>query len=338
MITITVHNVNESPSAIDDFFVMDNPDSLVITQSELLANDSDPESGTLVLTLLNPPDNGTLIINPDNSFTYQPNTGSAGVDFFVYEISDGVNAPERARVFITPVSTLPPPSTPPLPPPPSPAPPDVQESAQDPVSESADAPISERDNPSNSSAPTVVPVSTVVDTSRPLDRAVDTEELLSLFESREDKESQYFTFRPTPERVSKIAKPLIVESLVPEEKWESKQEFPEEWYSNYVTTDYLGALDGIHDEVKSEDIYYTGIVGSTIAVTGSLSVGYVIWMIRGGVLMSSILSSLPAWKMIDPLPILAEDSENNSEDDESLESMVNRSNQGRTEFAPALTS
>ena len=47
------------------------------------------------------------------------------------------------------------------------------------------------------------------------------------------------------------------------------------------------------------------VVASTIALTGGLSIGYVVWLVRGGILVSSMLSALPAWQMIDPLPVLA---------------------------------
>ena len=43
-------------------------------------------------------------------------------------------------------------------------------------------------------------------------------------------------------------------------------------------------------------------------VTGTLTLltmGYAAWTVRGGFLLSSILASLPAWHMVDPLPILA---------------------------------
>ena len=30
-----------------------------------------------------------------------------------------------------------------------------------------------------------------------------------------------------------------------------------------------------------------------------------IWLLRGGALISSLLSSLPAWQLVDPLPVLA---------------------------------
>jgi hypothetical protein len=34
------------------------------------------------------------------------------------------------------------------------------------------------------------------------------------------------------------------------------------------------------------------------------TVGYVAWLIRGGVLLTSFISSLPSWQSFDPLPIL----------------------------------
>ena len=46
-------------------------------------------------------------------------------------------------------------------------------------------------------------------------------------------------------------------------------------------------------------------IASSIVVSGGVSIGYVVWLVRGGVLMSSMLSALPAWQMIDPMPVLA---------------------------------
>jgi hypothetical protein len=59
------------------------------------------------------------------------------------------------------------------------------------------------------------------------------------------------------------------------------------------------------------------MVGSGAAVTGTLSVGYVIWLLRGGLLVSSLLSSLPAWHAIDPLPVLGRTEQDEDEGDEA---------------------
>lgn len=65
------------------------------------------------------------------------------------------------------------------------------------------------------------------------------------------------------------------------------------------------------------------MIGGTAAVSTGLSVGYVIWTLRSGLLMTGLLSSLPAWRFIDPLPILSGASSGDTDDDdESLESLV----------------
>lgn len=55
-----------------------------------------------------------------------------------------------------------------------------------------------------------------------------------------------------------------------------------------------------------------------------MSLGYVLWFIRSNVLLSTMLSSLPAWRLIDPLPVLGGmlDSSNSEEDDKSLETIL----------------
>ena len=75
----------------------------------------------------------------------------------------------------------------------------------------------------------------------------------------------------------------------------------------------MAAFAAVTDRIK---------VGSAAAVTTGVSVGYVVWLIRGGVLMSSVLSSLPAWRFVDPLPVLARGGAAFDDDGESLESIV----------------
>ena len=59
-------------------------------------------------------------------------------------------------------------------------------------------------------------------------------------------------------------------------------------------------------------------------MSGVLTVGYVVWMVRGGLLLASFMSSMPAWQTIDPLPVLQFGVQgSDDEDDESIASMVN---------------
>jgi hypothetical protein len=92
----------------------------------------------------------------------------------------------------------------------------------------------------------------------------------------------------------------------------------------------LSALDGVRASLQEEGRYAAGAVLAAAAVAMGLSVGYVIWLLRGGVLLSSFLSSLPAWRLVDPLPILGhlddDDDDNDGSADDSLEYMVARNN------------
>jgi len=90
--------------------------------------------------------------------------------------------------------------------------------------------------------------------------------------------------------------------------------------------DWVGELDRMRETVAAQPTVEHKIVGSTVAVTGAMSVGYVIWLLRGGLLLSSLLSSLPAWHTMDPMPVLArsDHSEEDGGDDDPLESLFGR--------------
>ncbi|CAB5142623.1 hypothetical protein D3OALGA1CA_3945 [Olavius algarvensis associated proteobacterium Delta 3] len=87
----------------------------------------------------------------------------------------------------------------------------------------------------------------------------------------------------------------------------------------------MNSLDELKREATSEVQFQDIVASSAIAVTSGLSVGYVIWLIRSGILLSSFLSSMPAWQILDPLPILAGKREDAEDDDEeSLETILKK--------------
>ncbi len=88
--------------------------------------------------------------------------------------------------------------------------------------------------------------------------------------------------------------------------------------------DFLeNSLDGLKEEAEGEIELNKVAASSAIAVTTGLSVGYVAWLLRSGVLLSSLLSSMPAWRILDPLPVLAGRMDDFDEtDEESLESII----------------
>jgi hypothetical protein len=90
-----------------------------------------------------------------------------------------------------------------------------------------------------------------------------------------------------------------------------------------------GELDRLRGEVEQKGKIEQTVIASTVAVTTGLSVGYVVWLLRGGLLLASLLSSLPAWHLFDPLPVLSRVKRSNEEQqddasDDPLERMFDR--------------
>ncbi len=100
---------NHAPVAVDD--TLETPAESP-TSGNVLTNDSDPDGDPLVVTTtpVVAPEHGTLILQPDGTFTYTPAPGYAGIDSFVYQVCDTQVPPlcDQGTVHIT-VEPLPPP-------------------------------------------------------------------------------------------------------------------------------------------------------------------------------------------------------------------------------------
>jgi hypothetical protein len=65
-------------------------------------------------------------------------------------------------------------------------------------------------------------------------------------------------------------------------------------------------LDEVAKQVQaSRGVWGTSIQpGTIITTTVTMSAGFLMWLSRGGSLLMSALSTLPVWRLLDPLPIL----------------------------------
>ncbi|MDF0597694.1 cadherin-like domain-containing protein, partial [Psychromarinibacter halotolerans] len=100
-VTLTVNAVNDDPVATDDSYVTDEDTSLVISLPGVLANDTDIDGDTLSSIVATGPSNGTLSLNPDGSFTYDPDADFNGTDSFTYLVDDGNGGTDTATVSLT---------------------------------------------------------------------------------------------------------------------------------------------------------------------------------------------------------------------------------------------
>ncbi|MEG3838765.1 Ig-like domain-containing protein, partial [Microcoleus sp. herbarium14] len=105
--TFAINITNNPPKA--------NPDNYKVLHDRILngippvlSNDTDADSDFLTVTVVTGPTKGTLLgLDPfTGSFTYFPNPGFAGIDTFIYSVSDGI-ATSPATVTIDVTNNLP---------------------------------------------------------------------------------------------------------------------------------------------------------------------------------------------------------------------------------------
>ncbi|HEY8358704.1 MAG TPA: hypothetical protein VIL30_14695, partial [Ramlibacter sp.] len=83
---------------------------------------------------------------------------------------------------------------------------------------------------------------------------------------------------------------------------------------------FLEQMNKMRDGLRQEFDLDKTVSISVAGVSLGLSVAYVLWLVRGGVLVGSYLSALPAWRLLDPLPVLAHaGEEEEDEEDEPLD-------------------
>jgi VCBS repeat-containing protein len=91
---------NNPPIAIDDSYNTQEDTTLIVTTPKVLFNDSDPESDSLTAVMDSNVTDGTLHLNSDGSFSYNPNKAFSGNDTFTYHAFDGKSNSEIATVTI----------------------------------------------------------------------------------------------------------------------------------------------------------------------------------------------------------------------------------------------
>lgn len=84
------------------------------------------------------------------------------------------------------------------------------------------------------------------------------------------------------------------------------------------------AMDKLKETEQSQVSFTKPVMGTSAGVSTGISVGYLMWLLRNGTLMGSVLSALPAWRFVDPLPVLASLDDDVDDDRESLASMVDK--------------
>ena len=104
-VSITINAVNDAPVAVNDGpFTTDEDTTLTLTAAQLVANDTDPDTGdTLKVHTVGGAVNGSVILNANGTVTFTPTANYTGPAAFTYQVSDAANAvsTNTATVSIT---------------------------------------------------------------------------------------------------------------------------------------------------------------------------------------------------------------------------------------------
>jgi hypothetical protein len=100
--TVTISVVGMAPVAtVESYTGLEDETLTVDAAAGVLANDVDPQGDEMTAVLTRDVREGSLVLNPDGSFTYTPNENFVGQDSFRYKASDGQHESEDIFVGLT---------------------------------------------------------------------------------------------------------------------------------------------------------------------------------------------------------------------------------------------
>ena len=290
--TVDVTPVNDIPVVHADSFGVDNDSTLTVNAPGVLANDVDVDGDRLIVNLVTGPAHGTLNLVADGSFTYAPTASFVGTDTFVYIVSDGVALSSPSTVSMLVNGTIGPP------------PPNVEDPV---ITDSTDESPNEEDEDvltlilSQPGSPTnngnddpTRPPRPIHHQSRTSNTPILLDPVAAASEPVEEVSSAGLIY-PTTTNVQNT--PSIAPAI------RSEGHSPSTHFM-FETGLLWNQLDSLVDDLENQDDFFELVAGTSIVVTGAMSAGLVLWAARASYFLTMLSTSLPAWAMIDPIPVL----------------------------------
>ncbi len=332
-VLIQVAEVNDAPIAQDDGrngeLSVVSGDALQIAPELLKANDYDPDSDVLELSIISQPSLGSVTIDAQGNFIYTSTAGLVGNDQFTYAIRDSAGATDEASVTISVQGALPPnttaltiaaPRT------------EIGETTQTgdvsptQLESSGSLQSDETDTDDDPAAQTLAQLRghsidpIVPDLLNQL--TLRHESVTSEFEAP-DAEIMRFHRSLHRSQTSLTSRAAQFDPLRTFDTVDFQQ-----------TTQLLATeLDKIRTVLAATvDLEQIQVAVST-GVTASLTVGYVVWATRAGLVLSTLLTHLPAWQLVNPICILDAQRKQTDTNRETLQGIIKKSQ--RKETRPA---
>ena len=346
-------NVNDPPIAEADTIATSIASNIVLSPSILLANDSDAEHDPLTISITRQPDHGTLVTNLDGTYAYRPDLGYSGNDSFEYVVSDG-NASSAAAVVSFNIAVIGPSTS------------NSSALTSSSSNSSSTTPgTTDGDSGTTSQASSGTTTSTTSGSSITLSPGgslaasntnnTDTEDFAFLSNTHDEDGLGLFLARQRngiDEVTRSVRTPQSLDGVRPSSRSGEQAhgsldslltrvqlaQFNDPASSTLtqfrmiLTSDAnQNAFAEVTKSLRSD--FTNELIFEIPALAGaSLTVGYVVWMLRGGLLITSLLAQVPAWSIVDPLAVL-DSLDKSEEDDESIGSLLE---QGQSELEPVM--
>ncbi|WP_231741690.1 DUF4347 domain-containing protein [Stieleria varia] len=321
---ITVSNVNDAPQLRDSRRTVPFTDRIVVGPSLFQNASSDVDSTNLIAALVTAPETGSLQLSPDGSFTFTPQDNFFGNVTFQWQASDGALSSNVATVTIViapPVNAIAAAPTEPI---------DPGEGDSLREADAADEVIEE--------APVlvVIPTTESPETGLVIVESPGVEVVLAADES--DSEDGVFvldfeidaslTRRALSAPVSSTTNTAARISTDSDSRSSvfvlDAAGLTEQYAALSDTGEIWKQLDQQQREIDLLLASEKVMVGSVGVATGGFTVGIVAWALRGGFLLSGLLTQLPLWKSLDPMLIMQGV---HSDDQDSLEEIMDKEQQ-----------
>jgi hypothetical protein len=332
--TINVLNINEAPIAYADHYftfqltTLDLPSLLGV-----LANDYDDDGDVLTAQLISAPWHGILLFRPDGSLRYDPVDVFTGTVTITYRVTDGITFSNPATIVIDVLTTVNPGG-------------DNGDGSGDDNNTGGNHDVATSTTPGNVIVPpglgggtinetntteTTIVKNTVVENSGGGVEAAIASVMqiaainVAVTETRVAIVDSGFTDRVViddrPENSTQSTTVRYGSS-----SWRSSADFVLPFDALVRSVELQVSPDIVSHTKVEERIagFTTGdlVVGTSAVVSTSVSVGIMIWVLRGGSLLTAFMSATPVWTAFDPLPILVNRHSEEPKDDDTLLSLV----------------
>ena len=283
VVNLSINPINDAPIGQEDTYEID-AGGILLSPFSVLANDTDAENNPIVAVLVSPPANGFLSFRPDGTFVYTPEAGFFGVETFTYVANDGSVNGAVVTVTIT--------------------------------VNAANTDDGNGDGTGINTEEVVDPVEEIQEEiiERPTRRVEKvTENQLAGSEKKVFVREEIFNSFPT-QKDAETALNLVFNEFKHYSNYISNEDLAVvQSNGNTVVFDgaiLLSQLDDLREQFGSNDNEFHFDMNLTFSTSAlAVAAGYIVWTIRGGVLMATMISSLPTWRFVDPLPILESNTE-----------------------------